>query len=349
MYKRLDSEIYVDIAPENIIYTTDIDLDRFFNLCAGTMDMSFPFSFPTFSGLAADNFSVFISKFNDMCLLKNINEDPRVCAMFSLCVNGPARCWYENLPADSKDTWEHLEAAARGKYEAPLNPVDLQARSVEFHQLVWQQGQELEEYAALIRTKGNVLNKNDGEMAAQFVSGLPGQLAFFVRAQNSATLDEAVASAKQGHSFGYKGLGHHQASSSNSEIHEMRAAIKDLTAAVQSLQVSQMNAAQTQYHQPPRVQDHQPPQAQYHQPPQAQYHQPPQAQYHQHSQQSPSRLYPQPQHQSPAANTCARCGCPGHVNTACNIMDNVRPRPDFTCHKCNQIGHGSTRCKLRGN
>ena len=59
MFRRLDSEIFVDIAPENIIYTSDIDLDRFFNLCAGTMDIV---SLPAFSGLEGDNFSIFISK-----------------------------------------------------------------------------------------------------------------------------------------------------------------------------------------------------------------------------------------------------------------------------------------------
>jgi hypothetical protein len=381
MYRQADTGVYLDISPENKIFTEDIDLDRFFQLC-NIMDIPLPIAFPSFSGLSAERFTDFTDKFLGICVLKNINDDERIRALFTLCIQGPARSYFDSLEAEQKDTWEHTLEAFQEKYAAPLSAAELQAKSLEFHRLVWQQGQELEEYAATIRDKGKQINKGDGEMAAQFICGLPEKLTFFVRSQNPITLEDAVDCAKRGHSFGY-GNNKEMAASDNAQI--MQNTIRDLTAAVQSLQMAHINNAtatapptpqqpnpgynpsylqpnlshpQPQYsYQPtPRQQfnpQHNPghPQPQYpYQPTPRQQFNPqynasrPQPQFFQQPQGAAATSHSQPP-QLPSSNDCQRCGCPGHIAMACNMMDNTRPRPDFICHRCNQFGHGTVRCK----
>ena len=384
MYKRIDTDIYVDIAPENIIYLdTKIDLDKFFNLCTKTkMDKTMGMPLQTFSGLSNDNYDSFISNFNSLLLIKDITEDKQVCAFFHLSLAGPARCWYNSLPNDQKDTWAHLQVAFKTKYGADLSPVDIQVLSAEFSNLVWKQGQELEEFYAAITSTGRLLKKSEAEMSVQFVSGLPQQLAFFVRARNPKTLQESLSAAKLGDRYGYvseKTAPKADPSSSNGDISAMQSAIKDLTVAVQSLQVAQMNSLTVTGHpqQPQQEQNgyHRPKheQPRYHVEQQSQYNYSPQrmphAQYqasgmppylhqshpqhtsnqqrHQHS--TPlvpsQQRYPTPQ----MRGNCEKCGCIGHGTLYCNMMDNTRPRPDFTCSRCGQIGHGSARCRTQGN
>ena len=168
-------------------------------------------------------------------------------------------------------------------------------------------------------------------MAAQFISGLPDKLSFFIRAQNPESFESALGCAKQGHSFGY--VGKQEQATASSEVQEMRATIRDLTAAVQSLQMAHLNNATT--HAPPMPQ--QPFSSQ-------QYSFRPQLPHPQPAS-STSSHPPPPQPQS-APNSCQHCGCPGHIATVCNMLENTRPRPDFICHRCNQFGHGTVRCKL---
>ena len=160
--------------------------------------------------------------------------------MLHLSLEGPGKFWYQNLPTGQKDTWEHLEAAFKSKYGTDLTAAEIQARSSEFSNFVWQQGQALEEFHATVMTKGTHLKKSDMEMQAQFIAYLPDQLAFFVRARDPGSLEAALASAKMGDCFGYK-KGPQARWEASSEVTEMRTAIRDLMAAVQSLQSAQAN------------------------------------------------------------------------------------------------------------
>jgi len=365
MYKQVDTDVYVDIAPENIIFTDNIDLDRFFNLYS-KMDSSFPVAIPSFSGLSCDNFNDFLNKFDNICVFKNVNDDDRKRALFNLCITGPARIYYDSLAAGQKDSWDNVLEAFQGKYAAPLSTAQLQAENMAFHHIVWQQGQDLEVYAAMIQSKGKVLNKSDGEIAAQFCSGLPARLAFFVRAQNPATFEQAVELAHQGKGFGY------------AEETTTEAPIRDLTAAVQTLRraqphfpspqqypthTSQYPVQQRPDHQQPYPVQQQHPNHQQQYPFQAEVHpihaepypvhqeqhighpQP----HHPYGQRS-SAVRPSPSPRRPTANNnCQRCDCPGHIATACNLMDNTRPRRNFVCARCNQFGHGTARCILAKN
>ena len=161
-------------------------------------------------------------------------------------------------------------------------------------------------------------------MQAQFISGLPAQLAFFIRARNPVTLEEALASAKLGETFGYKltsampstvqhvsALPKYQPeapapSSSSSELAEIRATLRDLTGAIQRLQVNQVNHAY------------------------------------------PAPVQQAPRQQNEHQDKCDRCQAYGHVASECNIKDNTSARFHFTCSICHQRGHGSKRCK-KGN
>ena len=162
MYKRIDADIYFDISTENIIFTADdIDLDKFFTLYDKTkMDNAIGMPLQTFTGLSSDCYSNFISNFNNLLLIKNITEDAQKQAVFHLSLADPARCWYNSLPEDKKDTWKNAQRAFKDKYGAGLSPVEVQIRSAEFSKLVWQQGQELEQFYATIVSTGRNMSEN---------------------------------------------------------------------------------------------------------------------------------------------------------------------------------------------
>ena len=173
-------------------------------------------------------------------------------------------------------------------------------------------------------------------MSVQFISGLPQQLAFFVRARNPSTLHDTLAAAKLGQTFGY--LSKHnceidpiEKDNTSSDIAELRAIVSDLASTVQAMQINGI----ARQHPPP-----QPPPSQFI-PSQHQLLQP------LYQLDVPPR-HPLPQHpvpQCPPSNRCTRCGCPGHLQPICSLSDNTSPRLHFRCTLCHQYGHGSMRCK----
>jgi hypothetical protein len=381
MYKQVDKDIFFDISQENRIFVEDIDINRFFNLCM-KMDNSLPVTLPSFSGLSTDKFDTFVSKFNNVCILKNITEDKKQCALFHLCIHGPARSYLENLPEATKSSYELLLNDFKTKYDSPLNAAELQARSLEFHQLVWPRGSELETYAARIRDKGVVLRKNEGEMATQFISGLPEKLAFFVRTNTPETLEAALSTAKQGLAFGY-GVETQASEGMTKSLH-------DLTAAVQSLQLAHINGlhrlTEVAYPQPqylsaqpqdPSAQPQYPsahPQYPSAQPqyPSTQSQYPSQPQYSSAQPQYPSALpqypsaqlrypsaqpqYPSTQSQHPPLSQVAPLP-PYHCYATYGQPSQhpphpdprARPQPSNNCQRCGCPGHIATACNLVDN
>ena len=66
------------------------------------------------------------------------------------------------------------------------------------------QSQAIEDSHASVLDKGRKLCKSEVDMLNKFISGLPSQLAFFVRAGHKESLREALQSAKIEEAHGYR-------------------------------------------------------------------------------------------------------------------------------------------------
>jgi len=349
MFKKVDSEVSLNLCEENFIFRQPDNniLVDFFNIIIN-MDLPANINISPFSGLNSEESTIFLENFGSLCLVKNINDNNRRKALFHLHLTGPARSWYNALQENQKDTWEHLEESFNARYGGALDAAQRQVKSEEFASLRLLPGQNIDVYYGEIISKARLLNKTVEDMQGQFISGLPKQLAFFVRARNPATLEEALASAKMGDSFGYKETAESVNTirpSNDEEMREMRAALRDLTAAVQSLQIAHVNQMTGM---PPSESQHHP----YPQPLQQPRQQQSSTQFQHSSTQfqptSSTQFQPTSSTQQSNPPICLYCKCPGHIQRDCNIAARVYPRPDLTCPRCGQIGHGFHCCK-QGN
>lgn len=159
-----------------------------------------------FSGFSHEDGDKFLSDFECYLTLSSVDQcSPRAVAAFQLHLNGPARVWFESLGPSDKQQWLVLKAKFKDEYcnSTFHNPV-LIAESVAFDRLTLLPSQAIEDFHAIVHEKGKKLSKSDGDMINKFVSGLPPQLAFFVRAGRISSFREALQSAKIGEAHGYR-------------------------------------------------------------------------------------------------------------------------------------------------
>lgn len=159
-----------------------------------------------FSGYAHENGQRFLSEFESYCTLQNLTGDKaRITAAFHLHLKGPAQVWYNTLDVSNKLSWEVLRACFTDKY-VTHNMFDpaIVAESAIFDSLNLQPHQPLEQFHSDILEKGTRLKKPERDLISKFISGLPNQLAFFVRAANIQTYSEALQKAKLGEAYGYR-------------------------------------------------------------------------------------------------------------------------------------------------
>lgn len=203
-------------------------------------------SLSKFNGLTHEDPEKFLQEFSSYSTLKQlVNDDGdtlRQVAAFHLHLAGPARVWFSTLPADQKDTFPHLEAAFRAKYVNGEH-VMLSVEAEAFNTLTLTAGGSLESFHSMILEKGTRLNRPPQDLLLRFISGLPSQLAFFVRAGNPATLDDALQAAKRGEAHGYRQQEMTASSSPNTQDTQMSAFQEQLAALTNA--VTQMSAKES--------------------------------------------------------------------------------------------------------
>ena len=97
-----------------------------------------------------------------------------------------------------------MKSAFKLEYCNTLNSPSLIAESVSFDNLCLGNSQAIEDFHASVMDKGRKLRKSEADMLNKFISGLPSQLAFFVRAGRVESLRDALQSAKIGEAHGYR-------------------------------------------------------------------------------------------------------------------------------------------------
>ena len=298
---------------------------------------------PKFTGLTTEDPQKFLDNFRSYSLLYNLNGedmDARKVAAFHLKLAGPALIWCNSLtpPDDQTKSWSFVEKEFLAKYINVQNNPVLLAEAELFQQLRLAPGQPIEEFHSLLVEKGVRLGKTPWDILLKFVSGLPQQLSFYVRARgpvdHQAALSEALIGEAHGYCLGAEvpvvaamaptmplvpGSAAQTASSHNTVISDLQAQISELTKMVRKLHMSSQKPSQNEQRRGPVAAGQQ-------------------------QQQQPRQ---QQQRQQPGPRDCQACGASGHNQRACNLQEGATPRLHFTCTICGQGGHGSVRCKLR--
>ena len=133
-----------------------------------------------FSGYMHEGGPKFLQEFESYLTLSGIDNEQRVIAAFHLHLKGPALTWFHTLP--SRDSWSYIKEAFNTEYGNNVNDPRLISEAAAFDNLTLNTGQAIEEFHAIVLEKGTCLKKSDRDISNKFINGLPGQLAFFVRA-----------------------------------------------------------------------------------------------------------------------------------------------------------------------
>lgn len=267
-----------------------------------------------FSGFMHEDAAKFLAEFESYLTLSSIEEtSPRAIAAFHLQLKGPALIWFNNLTV--KDSWTTVKAAFMNEYCSMLNNPSLIAESVAFDNLKLNPTQAIEDFHSVVLDKGRKLNKNNTDMTNKFISGLPPQLAFFVRAGRVSSFREALQSAKIGEAHGYRQLPSvygqpstsisapqsvSQAPSVNAVSDSVQKQLDHITKTLDSLLTKPVSP-------------------------------------------SPSAIVSQ-QRPRDSPRSCFKCKGLNHIKSRCNWNGQGEPSPITQCQLCSQWGHGATKC-----
>ncbi|PJE78339.1 hypothetical protein CI610_02729 [invertebrate metagenome] len=322
------------------------------NLPVDICEMAKSISCQKFSGYPHENGDKFINEFNSYATL--INVDSRKIAAFHLHLQGPALTWFNTLDSAHKQSWDNLLGAFKERFltldwQSPRMMVE----STNFQGLSLISGQPLEDFYCQVLEKGNLIGKPDFEVLSKFISGLPHELAFFVRAGCPRNIDAALSSAKMGETCGYR---KHDVPSSPTEkicaavkprdddINDLKTQVQALTDLVKDFAVGQAKGTGTTSYRPRQSQhktsfQQQPWQNQA--PHQSQAHQ------GQHQAHQGQHQLHQGQHNPHQRRVeCFACYGEGHTKRTCYWNGVGESKPSLQCQLCFQYGHRALACLM---
>ncbi len=159
-----------------------------------------------FYGYPQDNGKKFMSEFESFADLHGLGTfDKRRLAAFHLHLKGPALTWYDSLEDQDKSSWKIVHDLFTKKYVTLTgHGANMLMHSEIFQNLFLSPGQSIEDFYCQIYEKGKLISKPEHEMLSKFVSGLPHDLSYFVRAGMPQDMQTALASAKMGEAYGYR-------------------------------------------------------------------------------------------------------------------------------------------------
>lgn len=157
-----------------------------------------------FYGYPQDNGKKFLAEFESYADLHGFGTfDKRRLAAFHLHLKGPALTWYDSL--ENKSTWKTVHDEFTQKYvNLSGHGANMLMHSEIFQNLLLAPGQSIEDFYCQVYEKGKLINKPEHEMLSKFVSGLPHDVSYFVRAGMPKDMQTALASAKMAEAYGYR-------------------------------------------------------------------------------------------------------------------------------------------------
>lgn len=308
-----------------------------------------------FYGYPQDNAKRFLEEFESYVVLNDLTGRRRIAA-FHLHLKGPALSWYSTLSDESKASWDVIVVLFKEKYvNFNWRSSTVMVESEVFQNLELKAGQNIDDYYSSIVDKGAFLKKPDHELLTKFITGLPRDMAFFVRAGHPADIQAALVSAKVAETSGYRDHGESVSAISGARrksgrisdpvVEELKEQVRSLTDTITKHQ-SPVSSPHTPKSELQELQDqvkalselvltkgatntkttsndtHSKPQAQ------------------------ERNVDYDRRFESDRKVECFRCKASGHMRNVCN-WDGYGPNSnDFICQICKQNGHEALSCRM---
>ena len=158
-----------------------------------------------FYGYPQDNGNKFLTEFESFATLHDLSDyqDKRRLAAFHLHLRGPALTWFNSLSEESRENWVNVKILFKEKFiNFSGHGANVLMHSEIFQNLTLSSGQNVEDFFCQIYEKGKLLNKPEHEMLSKFISGLPEQMSFFIRAGLPQDMETALTAAKMAEACG---------------------------------------------------------------------------------------------------------------------------------------------------
>ena len=160
-----------------------------------------------FYGYPQDNGNKFLTEFESFATLHDLSnyQDKGMLAAFHLHLRGPALTWFNSLSEESRANWVSVKILFKEKFiNFSGHGANVLMHSEIFQNLTLSSGQNVEDFFCQIYENGKLLNKPEHEMLSKFISGLPEQMSFFIRAGLPQDMQTALTAAKMAEACGYR-------------------------------------------------------------------------------------------------------------------------------------------------
>lgn len=158
--------------------------------------MEAPSLLSSFSGLGAENATLWLSRFKRYAAAKGWSA-PQTLKTFPLFLSGSAQLWFEALSDETTSSATDLEAAFLQRFgpEASSRWSRLQA----FNARKMMPRETMEQFATELQFKAAELKKSDSDLLDTFLMGLPDAVRQQVLIKDPTTFDDALKYARMTH------------------------------------------------------------------------------------------------------------------------------------------------------
>lgn len=146
-----------------------------------------------FSGKRGEDGKEWWAEFKTFTEFRGLSE-PQSLKLFQLLQNAYSKAWFNNLSAEEKDTFEHLQEAFKNEFEV-ASVDDWKARAETLKRTQHPGESPLEFAKELIKNAAKHKIDNDTTMAI-LIQGLQKEVKTFVAQRNPKNLDEALEAIK---------------------------------------------------------------------------------------------------------------------------------------------------------
>ena len=151
---------------------------------------------PTFKGTSEEDADAFLKQFERYTAFKEIADNGKKLNLLSVLLSGPAGDWLDTLPAANKDTYGHLIAAFKARYQSP-DAIKMKAAKDIFGK---KQGldEAADDYVTRMRKAAALIEIGPNEPALLYaiINGLKPAIQAQVTLKQPATIDAALAAAR---------------------------------------------------------------------------------------------------------------------------------------------------------
>jgi hypothetical protein len=150
-------------------------------------------SIPLFFGNIGDDVTIWLNSLKDFIQFKTIAADKQL-SLFKLRLAGSAQAWITSLPDGQKDTFDHLEAAFKARFQPKELEKFKYAKELFNERQV--PGQSVDEFITQIRKKSTIAGVDEATLAFIIINALSPNISSYVLENEHDTIENILQHAR---------------------------------------------------------------------------------------------------------------------------------------------------------